>query len=365
MKKLLLIILIWFWIFWYIQYSWYQDFLAQEIEVENNVIEIPKDVTPRSYMINELGFEENYVKAYFKLTGLNPKFEAWKFYVEDNLTVENFFEALDNPIIDWDISFVLREGQNIYDIDLCLSNPEAMRRWINDKGCLFNTWWWLDTSLISAWEFTSYAQSINTVTDLKLEFPFLEWALSLEGFLYPDTYKVNKNTYSHEKLAKKMLQNFAQKIMDDEELVAKFWWSLAQEVADNIIIASIVEREIASPGLREEDEAEKVAWVLKKRYEENWQIGADATVCYPYWISSAECTPSFVLDKLYIKTDYNTRQKTGLPKTPISNPYVGTLKSTILSKDSEDYFYLHAPDGKIYYATTNAEHEANKRDYLR
>jgi UPF0755 protein len=105
--------------------------------------------------------------------------------------------------------------------------------------------------------------------------------------------------------------------------------------------------------------------VLKKRYEENWQIGADATVCYPYGISSAECTPSFVLDKLYEKNEYNTRQMTGLPKTPISNPYVGTIKSTILSKDSTDYFYLHAPNGKIYYAETNAQHEANKSAYLR
>jgi cell division protein YceG involved in septum cleavage len=56
-----------------------------------------------------------------------------------------------------------------------------------------------------------------------------------------------------------MLQNFAQKIMDDEDLITEFGGNLAQEVADNIIIASIVEREIASPATREEDEAEKVA----------------------------------------------------------------------------------------------------------
>ena len=365
MKKILFIILIWAWIFWYMQYSGYQDFLEQEIVVENNTIEIPKDTTPRSYLINELEMPEKYVKAYFKLTWLNPRFEAWKFYVEDNLTIENFFEALNNPIIDWDVNFVLKEWQNIYDIDTCLSNPSAMRRSDSDNGCLFNSSGPLDTSLTDRWSFVAYAQSETTVNALRSDFPFLEWATSLEGFLYPDTYKINKDNYSHENLAKKMLQNFAQKIMDDEELIAEFWDDLAQVVADNIIIASIVEREIASPWLRQEDEAEKVAGVLKKRYEENWQIGADATVCYPYGITSAECTPSFVLDKLYEKNDYNTRQMVGLPKTPIANPYIWTIKSTILSKNSIYYFYLHAPDGKIYYAETNAGHEANKRAYLR
>lgn len=153
--------------------------------------------------------------------------------------------------------------------------------------------------------------------------------------------------------------------MKDRELLDVFWDNLTQVVAENIIIASIVEREIASPATREVDEAEKVAGVLKKRYEEDWQIWADATVCYPYEISSAECTPSFVLEKLYDKTDYNTRQMVWLPKTAIANPYVWTIKSTILSKESNDYFYLHAPDGKIYYAETNAQHEANKSRYLR
>jgi UPF0755 protein len=80
---------------------------------------------------------------------------------------------------------------------------------------------------------------------------------------------------------------------------------------------------------------------------------------------SKDCDPSFVLEKLYEKTDYNTRQMVWLPKTPISNPYAGTIKSTIMSEDSIYYFYLHAPNGKIYYAKTNAEHEVNKAKYLR
>lgn len=366
MKKTLIFLIVWALIFWYFQYKGYQDFLVQEIAIENNTLEIPKDTTPRAYFINELGLNENYVKIYFKLNNLNPKFEAGSFSVDEPITVQNFFDKLDKPIIEWDINFVLKEWQNIYDIDACLSNPREFNRLQNGtSACLFDTQWWMFDSIIQSGDFTQYAQSQSTVETLKSDFPFLIWALSLEWFLYPDTYKINKNTYSHEILARKMLQNFDKKIMQDKELIAKFWDRLAKEVANNINIASIVEREIASPANREDDEAEKVAGVLKKRYEENWQIWADATVCYPYGIPSAECTPSFVLEKLYDITDYNTRQMTWLPKTPISNPYIGTIKSTLLSQESKYYFYLHAPDGKIYYAETNAQHESNKSRYLR
>ncbi len=365
MKKILLIILIAIGLFWYTQYSGYQNFLSQEIQVEDNTIEIPKDTTPSSFFINELGLPEKYVKVYFKLRDGNPKFEAWKFYINEPLTVENIFDNLNSPIIEWDMSFVLKEWQNIFDIDICLSQPFQMKSGASDKWCLYDSSGSIPQALISSWEFTAYAQSEATVQSLQSDFPFLRWAISLEWFLYPDTYMLNKNTYSHESLARKMLRNFDNKVMKDRELLDVFWDNLTQVVAENIIIASIVEREIASPATREVDEAEKVAGVLKKRYEEDWQIWADATVCYPYEISSAECTPSFVLEKLYDKTDYNTRQMVWLPKTAIANPYVWTIKSTILSKESNDYFYLHAPDGKIYYAETNAQHEANKSRYLR
>jgi cell division protein YceG involved in septum cleavage len=69
-----------------------------------------------------------------------------------------------------------------------------------------------------------------------------------------------------------MLDNFDRKVMQDKELLQKYGNNLTQKVIDNIIIASVVEKEIASPERREIDEAEKVAGVLKKRYEENWQI---------------------------------------------------------------------------------------------
>ena len=55
----------------------------------------------------------------------------------------------------------------------------------------------------------------------------------------------------------------------------------------------------------------------------------------------------------------------GMPRGPIANPEVRIIEAVIRPTASSYYYYLHAPDGQIYYAQTNAEHEENKRRYLR
>ena len=370
MKKIFIIILLIAAYFWYSQYSGYQNFLTQEIEIKNDTLIVPEWSIPSLYLVEEFWLNENYVKAYFRLNEVDARLDAGIFKMDGPVTIENFFDKLDNPVIKWDVDLVIIEWNTIYDIDYCLSNPSEMQSSNGGKKwCIFDRSnddeVVISNSFLNAWEFIAYAQSSETVSKLVGEYEFLQWAETLEGFLHPDSYKININTFSAEWLVIKMLDNFERKVMQDEDLISEFWENLALEVANNIILASIVEKEIASPERREVDEAEKVAGVLKKRFEENWQIGADATVCYPYEILSKDCTPSFVLEKLYDKTEYNTRQMTGLPRTPIANPFAGTIKSTLLLKESSDYFYLHAPDGKIYYAETNAGHEANKAQYLR
>ena len=125
-------------------------------------------------------------------------------------------------------------------------------------------------------------------------------------------------------------------------------------------LASIVEKEERNP-----NEKSTVAGILKKRLDEGWMIGADITVCYPFRLTSEQCKFS-VTKYLYEKNDYNTRNKRGLPAGPIGNPSLETFSATLNSKTTPYYFYLHdTTTGKIYYAVTNAQHEKNKRLYLR
>jgi UPF0755 protein len=109
------------------------------------------------------------------------------------------------------------------------------------------------------------------------------------------------------------------------------------------------------------DEKPTVAWILKKRLNNNWQIWADITACYAYELTSQKCKME-LSSHISEKNDYNTRQMTGLPKTPIWNPSFETINATLNDKKTEYWYYLHNVNtGKIYYAKTNQEHEANKQ----
>ena len=96
-----------------------------------------------------------------------------------------------------------------------------------------------------------------------------------------------------------MLKNFQDKVIS--QLKKKY---SSEKLLEIITLASIVEKEEKNPS-----EKPTVAGILKKRLNENWMIGADATVCYPHKLTSEEC--KMVVSK-YIeeKNGYNTRTMT-------------------------------------------------------
>jgi UPF0755 protein len=121
-------------------------------------------------------------------------------------------------------------------------------------------------------------------------------------------------------------------------------------------LASIVEKEE-----KNKEERATVAWILKKRLDNDWNIGADITVCYPHKLTGEEC--KMVVSK-YIreKSEYNTRTMIWLPKTPIWNPSFDSINATLNYNRTDFWFYLHnVSTWKIYYASSNAEHESNKK----
>lgn len=128
-------------------------------------------------------------------------------------------------------------------------------------------------------------------------FPFLADVKSLEGFLYPDTYRIRKNGTADD-VIRVMLKEFQKKIGEDYQSMDP------QKAYETLIMASIVERE-------EPKDANQpiVAGILTKRVEEGIPMGADATVCYGYQKTQKTCTPSFIASVIYEKHPYNTRNK--------------------------------------------------------
>jgi len=65
-----------------------------------------------------------------------------------------------------------------------------------------------------------------------------------------------------------------------------------------------------------------------------------------------------------LDSPYNTYLYPGLPPTPIANPGLDAIKATLNPLETDDLYYLHAPDGSVYYAQTLNQHNHNINKYL-
>lgn len=200
----------------------------------------------------------------------------------------------------------------------------------------------------------------------KLDYEFLndfKELESLEGFLYPDTYYFKPSDLESimfpELLIKTSLKNFQK----------KWSWIICNQNCnpydlnnyENLIFASIVEKES-----KYSKNKPLIADVLIKRYINDWKIWADWTLCYGLKVSSNNCQK--YLTNRYLKdkwNKYNTRAVIWLPPTPIWNPTIDSIKSTILSTKNDFWYYLHDKKGNIHFSKTIKEHNYKKNKYLR
>ncbi|MFA5917008.1 MAG: endolytic transglycosylase MltG [Candidatus Gracilibacteria bacterium] len=326
MKKLILLIIILVPI--YFVYS-YNSFKNTILTPKEQVLEIKKGDSYYS-LASKFDLNSYYLKVYLKLNPPAKDLQAGNYKLKTGLNITQVINSLKNPITN-DKQITILEGRNIYDIDNELSKNSFIQ-----TGDLINL-------------------NKEKLSNFKKEFVFLSNAETLEGFLYPDTYSINPNNFKLEDFVKTMLTNFDKKVIQELEINPN-----DTNLQNNLILASIVEKEEKST-----KEKATVAGLLKKRLNENWFIGADATVCYPYELTFDECNPKFIGNHIQDKNNYNTRTKLGLPKTPICNPSNNSIEAVYNSKDTPYYYYLHDENGQIHYAKTNEEHVANKMLYIK
>lgn len=228
--------------------------------------------------------------------------------------------------------------------------------------------WWsiydIDTSLTSkglilSGAYIAFVSDPTLIAKYQTRYPFLQnIALkSLEGFLYPDTYKVDIEKDVIDQLVYLQLETFKKRVWEKASSITTpqglDWYS-------SIILASIVEKEERSNKNRP-----TVAGILLKRLQLGTLVGADISLCYFFEVPYSDCTPSFIARNVADKANpYNTRAVKWLPPTPVSNPTADSIMATLQPTKSEYFFYLHDNQGLIHYARTLEEHNQNKRTYL-
>ncbi|MGH9186986.1 MAG: endolytic transglycosylase MltG [Acidimicrobiales bacterium] len=145
----------------------------------------------------------------------------------------------------------------------------------------------------------------------------------LEGFLFPETYRVETGEDALAVLTK-MTQQF-------DTVANEVGLAQAPNPYELVIIASLIQEEAKIP-----EDAPKVARVIYNRLEEGIPLGIDATLCYLEEDKPCRLTES----DLERDGPYNSRENTGLPPTPIAAPGRAALEAALNPADGPWLYYV-------------------------
>jgi len=192
--------------------------------------------------------------------------------------------------------------------------------------------------------------------ELKEAFPdfdeseFLDEALPLEGYLYPDTYEFYPDLTAEDAFTA-MFGNFDAKTASIRGAMA----ASPHSEKDLLVMASILEKE--GRGL---EEKRAIAGVLWHRLEIGMPLQVDAV--FSYIKDVPLYSPS--LSDLKIESPYNTYLNKGLPPGPIGNPSASSMLAAATPMKTTALFYLTGDDGVTRFAKTFDEHKRNRANYL-
>ncbi len=177
-------------------------------------------------------------------------------------------------------------------------------------------------------------------------------ARTLEGYLFPDTYRFPR-TITPAQVAAAMVRRFR---------VVATEIGLKENVHDVVTLASLVERETAVDA-----ERPLVASVFENRLAKRMPLMTDPSVIYGLQVKDA-WTGTIHASDLKRDTPYNTYLHAGLPPGPVANPGLPSLRAALDPARSNYLYFVAAganPQGRSLFSTTLEEHARNVSGYRR
>ncbi len=173
-------------------------------------------------------------------------------------------------------------------------------------------------------------------------------AVSLEGYLFPDTYRFGRHA-TPTQMQVAMTRRFRQ--------VAMRLGVAGPEIARVTTTASLVEREVHLDA-----ERPIVAGIFVNRLRLGMPLQTDPAVAYA---SMLRGTWTGVIHKSELQSDspYNTYTHRGLPPGPICNPGVAALRAALQPAATPYLYFVAKEDGSTQFATDLAEQNAHVATY--
>ncbi len=275
------------------------------------------------------------MKIYSKFKG-NIEIDAGDFTISKSYSIPKMYDTLKerNTVSADEIEFTLLEGENIKTLAKKISEvsditEEEFLKEVNDKEFV--------KKLIDKYSFLT-----EDILNKDIYY-------CLEGYLFPDTYRVLKSSTPGE-IVEKMLEEMGKKLNTYEEDIKKSEFS----IHEILTLASILELEGA--GI---DDKASIAGVFVNRIRNGWALGADATTYYAVGIPLHERELTYSeLDDCTNK--YNTRcdSNIGLPVGPIANAGIASIDAAINPEDNSYYYYASDKYLNVYFSKTYSEHQS-------
>jgi UPF0755 protein len=170
-------------------------------------------------------------------------------------------------------------------------------------------------------------------------------APSLEGYLFPQTYRVPKGAHPKNVL-KLMVETLRQEFTDElRKRAEKIRWSENRVLT----LASIIEKEAIT-----DEERPLISAVYHNRIKKGMPLQADPTAIYGVKSSKERIT----ISDLKKKTDYNTYVIKGLPPGPIASPGLKSIKAALYPANVPYLYFVSQGNGTHYFSRTWEEHAA-------
>jgi UPF0755 protein len=185
----------------------------------------------------------------------------------------------------------------------------------------------------------------NLIADLSPNAP------SLEGYLFPDTYRFPRTATPATILAA-MVHRFRQ-------ISTQLGLADSPDLSRTVILASLIEKEVS-----QSSERPLVAGVFTNRLTRNIPLATDPSVVYAALLANRYRGAIYASD-LQADSPYNTYRHPGLPPGPIANPGVAALKAAISPAPTDYLYFVADAQGHSQFSATLKQHATQVQTYRR
>jgi UPF0755 protein len=175
-------------------------------------------------------------------------------------------------------------------------------------------------------------------------------AASLEGYLYPDTYKFPRSVKPREVIVA-MVEHLKGVLGPDLRARAQELNMTEHEV---LTLASVIEKETGAGGERPE-----ISAVFHNRLKKHIPLQSDPTVIY----GLPNFDGNIHKKDLSSPSPYNTYRVPGLPPGPIANPGLQAIKAALYPASSRALYFVSRNDGTHQFSATLTEHNEAVEKY--